>query len=69
MRRKIAILFLVAFASLFGAACQIGAGTQQMNNLETRVADLEEDVGDLQVVVGKQVVEKKQEIQQEKTQP
>jgi hypothetical protein len=68
MRRKIAILFLVAFASLFGAACQpVQQG--EIEVLETRVADLEEDVGDLQVVVGKQVVEKKQEIQQEKTQP
>ena len=65
MRRKIALLFLVAFASLFGAACQ----ASQRGDLETRVADLEEDVGDLQVVVGKQVVEKKQEMQQEKTQP
>ena len=65
MRRKIALLFLVAFASLFGAACQ----ASQQGDLEARVADLEEDVGDLQVVVGKAVVEKKQqEMQQEKTQ-
>ena len=68
MRRKIAILFLVAFASLFGAACQ-AVQQGEIELLETRVADLEEDVGDLQVVVGKQVVEKKQEMQQEKTQP
>ena len=68
MRRKIALLFLVAFASLFGAACQ-PAQQAEIELLETRVADLEEDVGDLQVVVGKQVVEKKQEMQQEKTQP
>ncbi len=68
MRRKIALLFLVAFASLFGAACQ-AAQQGEIELLEARVADLEEDVGDLQVVVGKQVVEKKQEIQQEKTQP
>ncbi len=68
MRRKIALLFLVAFASLFGAACQVSQ-QGEIELLEARVADLEEDVGDLQVVVGKQVVEKKQEMQQEKTQP
>ena len=75
--RRIVILFVVAFASVFGAACGGGAGQQDLEileaRLEARVAELEEDVENLEaavenlkVVAGTQWAE---EQKQEETQP
>jgi len=82
MRRKTAFLFVavaVASASVFGAAsCAGGAeqqGLQGLQNLEERVEELEEDVANLNVVVGTEEVEEQkqeeraEEQKQEKTQP
>ena len=84
MRRKTAFLFVaVASASVFGAAsCAGGAeqqGQQGLQNLEERVEELEEDVANLNVVVGTEEVEERvaeqkqeeraEEQKQEKTQP
>ena len=73
MRRRIIVLFVVAFASVFGAACGGGAGQQELEILEARVAALEKDVANqeaavenLKVVAGTQWAEGQK---QEKTQP
>ncbi len=80
MRRKIVMLFVAAFALVFGAAaCGGGAEQQNLEVLEERVAELEEDVANLNVVVGTEEVEERvaeqkqeeriEELKQEKTQP
>ncbi len=67
MRKRVAVCLVVFFGSVFGlAACAGGEGQQEVEILEARVAELEEDVGELQALMG---LELEEEPQQEQTQP
>ena len=67
MRKKVAVCLVVFFGSVFGlASCAGGEGQQQeVEILEERVQELEEDVEVMQLFLG---LELEEEPQQEKTQ-
>lgn len=76
MTRRIAVCFAVALVAVFGTtACAGGEGQEEVEALEGRVAVLEEQVDELQILVGAELAEEPQQeqtqqepTQQEKTQ-
>jgi len=65
VRKRAAVCFVVFFGSLFGLAACAGGEVQEVEVLEGRAEELEEEVEELQLFVGLDV---KDEAQQEKTQ-
>ncbi len=65
MRKRLAVCLVVFFGSVFGAAACAGGEGQEVEILEERVEELEEEVAELQLLMG---LELEEEPQQEKTQ-
>ncbi len=65
MRKRVAVCLVVFFGSVFGLAGCAGGEQQEVEILEDRVEELEEDVLELQ---GFMWLETEEEPQQEKTQ-
>ncbi len=59
MRKRIAVCFVVAFASMFGAAARGGGGQQQerIDQLELEVEVLEERVEEIELLLGLELAE------------
>ncbi len=59
MRKRIAVCFVVAFASMFGAAACGGGGQQQerIDQLELEVEVLEERVKEIELLLGLELAE------------
>ncbi len=66
MRKRVAVCLVVFFGSVFGLAGCAGGQGQEVEILEERVEELEEDVWELQGLMG---LELEEEPQQEQTQP
>lgn len=68
MRKRIAVCFVVAFASIFGAAACGGGGQpqEQIDQVEDQVDVLEERVGEVEQLLG---IELAEELANEQTQP
>lgn len=68
MRKIVAVCFVVAFVSVFGAACGDGGGGQQerIDQLEAEVEELREEIIEIEVLLG---MELEEEPRQERTQP
>ena len=58
MRKRIAVCFVVVFASMFGAtACGGGQQQERVDRLEDQVDLLEERVEEIQVLLGMELAE------------
>ncbi len=75
MRKIVTVCLVVFFASVFGAAGCAGGEGQEVEILEERVEELEEEVAELYLFVGLELEEEPQheqtqpqQVQQEKTQ-
>ena len=68
MRKTVAVCFIVAFVSVFGAACGGGGGQQEerIDQLEAEVEELREEIIEIQMLLG---MELEEEPRQERTQP